>query len=154
MQSSSYVSVFSAQIFNPEIEEEAINNIIVRFGPNPRLCIEGVTNPETLNRHAREVERVVSNLTIEQLDAMFKDARDLAMDSTSDNILLMTRAEDFRRGASVIVTPISRFVHFQLAIQFGELLSALIRRSNPLNFRKQVDNFWDGIKLPWHVYSF
>lgn len=127
--------MFSAQIFNPEIEEEAINNIIFRFGPNPRLCIEGFTNPEVLEHHAREVERVVSNLNIEQLDGMFKAARDLAMDSASNKILLMTRAEDFRFGASVIVTPISRFVHLQLATRFGERLSELIRKSNPLNFK-------------------
>ena len=88
---------------NPEIEEEAIDDITIHFGLNPRLCIEGFTNPERLDRHAHEVERAVSNFNIKQLEAMFRDAGGLTiMDSTSGKILLMTCAKDFHRGAAVV----------------------------------------------------
>ena len=100
---------------NIKIDRKSVTCVFNELGPTPRLCIEYL-GAGLIDRYRRDLEKAISNLTISQLETLYRDFRSLSggVDKFSHMICLLTRHDRENVNRDVIVSPITSFIESKL----------------------------------------
>ncbi len=112
---------FSANLdpLEPNITERHIHETFDLLGPVPRLCIE--LSPLELEEYKTTLDRALSNITVDIIEKMIKDASVLDMDAVSHKICLLIRERRDDIHSPAIVAPITPSIKSRLSTRFRNL---------------------------------
>ena len=112
----SYVTRRGAQIDLLNFSEH-INLLYDRLGPTPRLCLNSLDDKYECKEYERELEKAISNVTPESLEALFDAAGTLEMDKLSHKICIIRRESLENVAGLAIVEPITPYIRSKLVYQ-------------------------------------
>ena len=109
----------SASIYSTSPSKyELINLLYDRLGPTPRLCLDFLEDKYQREEYEEELEKAISNVTPESLEALFDAAGTLEMDKLSHKICMIRRKSLENVAGRVIVEPITPYIRSKLVYQF------------------------------------
>src|SRR5258708_7980290 len=110
---------FSANLTILNISENHIDETFDLLGPIPRLCIDFV--PQQLEEYKREIKKQLSDMTVEKIWKLVKDASMLSMDAFSHKICLLSREQRDDVYSKAVVAPITPSIQSRLSTCFRNL---------------------------------
>ena len=107
----------SASIYSTSPSEyERINFLYDRLGP-PRLCLDFLDDTYESEIYEEELEKAISNVTPESLEALFDAAGTLEMDKLSYKICMIRRKSLENVASLATVEPITPYIRSKLVYQ-------------------------------------
>ncbi len=101
------------------IDESKMLSRFDELGPVPRLCIDPLLCPASLQRYRSDVQNAVQYLTVNELEKLRWDTSMLKVDDVSRKIFLARREDRDDVNSKVVVAPITvEFIWSRLANQF------------------------------------
>jgi hypothetical protein len=103
------------------IFNESVDRVFDEFGPTPRLCVDYLGPDNRIEKHRKDVETTISNITASEIEQLIQNSLSLTMNAVSHKICLISRQDTENMYSDAIVSPITKAISSRLAKRFQSL---------------------------------